>query len=398
MPDNIVNIDFHRHFRIEPGERVLDLGCGNGRHTIEAARYPGRVVGLDFSRDDLVAAKFMYDDLKRKGQAQGVADFVVGDAENLPFKDSAFDRSICTEVFEHIPDDERGIDEFLRVTKPGAPVAVSVPHYWPETLFWKLSWDYWHTPGGHVRRYRPGQMRKMLEQRDMEVRVQRSRHSFQSLYWFLRCTFGTNNENVLPVRTFFRFINWHHARRPKPLEYIEATANLVIGKDMILYGRKRLPGERPAAQPTPAAATQRGGAMTMTLDRFQSIDPALLDIDATDRVIDLGCGTGRHVLELSKAPANVIGADLSSHDLRVGRYLLEIMRRRGEVKSRVHWMQAAGERLPFIDGAFDRVICTETLEHVDDDGALARELVRVLKPGGILAISVPDEYSERLFW
>jgi len=38
MPDNIVNIDFHRHFRIEPGERVLDLGCGNGRHTIEAAR------------------------------------------------------------------------------------------------------------------------------------------------------------------------------------------------------------------------------------------------------------------------------------------------------------------------------------------------------------------------
>ncbi len=136
----------------------------------------------------------------------------------------------------------------------------------------------------------------------------------------------------------------------------------------------------------------------MALDRFQSIDPALLDIGADDRVIDLGCGTGRHVLELAKSPATVLGADLSLHDLRVGRYLLEIMRRDGDVRARVHWLQTAGERLPFVDGAFDRVICTETLEHVDDDSVLARELVRVLKPGGILAVSVPDEFSEKVFW
>lgn len=138
--------------------------------------------------------------------------------------------------------------------------------------------------------------------------------------------------------------------------------------------------------------------MGSTLDRFQSVDPALLDIRPTDKVIDLGCGTGRHVLELAKRPANIIGADMSRDDMRAGRYLLEIMRRRGEVKARVHWLQTAGERLPFKSGAFDRVICTETLEHVDDDAVLARELVRVLKPGGILAVSVPDEWSEKLFW
>ncbi len=136
----------------------------------------------------------------------------------------------------------------------------------------------------------------------------------------------------------------------------------------------------------------------MSLDRFQSIDPALLDIGQHDRGIDLGCGTGRHVLELAKRPGIVHGADISRHDVRIGRYLLEIMRRRGEVRARVHWLQMAGEQLPFADGAFDRVICTETLEHVDDDSVLARELVRVLKPGGILAVSVPDEFSEKIFW
>lgn len=141
-----------------------------------------------------------------------------------------------------------------------------------------------------------------------------------------------------------------------------------------------------------------GCVMPSTLDRFQSIDPALLDIGADDRVIDLGCGTGRHVLELSRIPSNIIGADISRTDIRAARYLLEIMRRRNEVRARVHWLQTAGERLPFKDAAFDRVICTETLEHVDDDSVLARELARVLRPGGILAISVPDEFSEKMFW
>lgn len=239
MPDNIVNVDFRRHFPLERGERVLDLGCGNGRHTLEAARFPVRVVGLDLSRDDLNAARFMYADLERKGEARGRADFILGDAHYLPFRDGAFDKAICTETFEHVTDDRRSIDEFLRVTKPGAPVAVSVPNYWPEFVFWTLSWDYWHTPGGHVRRYRPGEMRGILESSGMDVAMQRSRHSFQTVYWFLRCLFGLPRENFPPVKTFLRFINWHHARRVKLLERIEATANLLIGKDMILYGRRR---------------------------------------------------------------------------------------------------------------------------------------------------------------
>ena len=65
--------------------------------------------------------------------------------------------------------------------------------------------------------------------------------------------------------------------------------------------------------------------MPPTLDRFQSIDPALLDIRDEHRVIDLGCGTGRHVLELSRGHGDIIGADMSRADLLKARYILEII-------------------------------------------------------------------------
>jgi len=58
MPDNIVNIDFHRHFQIRPGDRVLDLGCGNGRHTTEAARYAGIGVARTYVTTMAIAGAF----------------------------------------------------------------------------------------------------------------------------------------------------------------------------------------------------------------------------------------------------------------------------------------------------------------------------------------------------
>jgi SAM-dependent methyltransferase len=252
LPDNITNIDFTRHFHVKPGERVLDLGCGTGRHTLEAARYPGRVVGVDISKEDLRAAKFMYDDLKAKNLVKGSADFIIGDAENLPFKDGAFDKSLCTETFEHVPDDKRCIAEFMRVTKPGAQVVVSIPAYLPERWYWALSWDYWHSPGGHVRWYRFGEMQRLLEDAGMTVEFQRRRHASQSLYWFLRCIHGLPNENFPPVKATWKLINVHHNRRIKALEYAETIASLVIGKDLIHYGYKRpapLPANEFTAEP-----------------------------------------------------------------------------------------------------------------------------------------------------
>ena len=267
MPDNIVTIDLHRHFHLQAGDFVLDLGSGNGRHTIEACRWPCRVVSVDVDGEELRRARYYlrapeggspyerYSRQEKEGIA-GWADFIVADAQHLPFRDGAFDKVMCTEVLEHIPDDKAGIRELYRVARPGADVAVSVPRYGPERIFWTLSWEYWHTPGGHVRLYRPGEMAGYLREHGFELHTTRYRHALQAIYWFLRCTFGKDNEQSLLPRTMARFINWYHSKRPRRIEEMEAVANLLIGKDMIMYSRRpaapggdsHQPSQRPARE------------------------------------------------------------------------------------------------------------------------------------------------------
>lgn len=134
------------------------------------------------------------------------------------------------------------------------------------------------------------------------------------------------------------------------------------------------------------------------LDRYQAIDPRQLDLKADSRLLDVGCGTGRHILELSRYEGTFVGLDMADEDLKKMRYLLALAAQEGRLVANVHMAQGDGMSLPFKDNEFDQVICTETLEHVDDDEGMLRDLIRVLRPGGVLVVSVPDEYSERLLW
>ena len=239
---------------------MLDLGCGSGRHTVEACRWPCRAVGVDLSRQDLRVARYMLADLQRRRIAPGHADFIIADAEHLPFRDGAFDKVMCSEVLEHIADDLAGVRELVRVQRPGGEMAVSVPTYWPEALFWSISWEYWHTPGGHIRMYRPGEMRRILAEHGLRLHTERRRHSFQTLYWFVRCAFGKDNDYFPMTRFLTRAINWYHnRRRVRLLEHIESVLDLVMGKDTIIYGTKPVAdgGRRCVRPPRRRAAHRR---------------------------------------------------------------------------------------------------------------------------------------------
>ncbi len=78
----------------------------------------------------------------------------------------------------------------------------------------------------------------------------------------------------------------------------------------------------------------------------------------------------------------------------------EAMRLAGEVPAggSLRTVRADARRLPFADGEFDVVIAAEVLEHVHEDAAAIAELRRVLRPGGLLAVTVPRWWPERVCW
>ena len=115
------------------------------------------------------------------------------------------------------------------------------------------------------------------------------------------------------------------------------------------------------------------------------------------RVLDAGCGAGRHVCEaFRRQDVTVAGVDLKWDDLLKTRNFLSLMKEGNSGKWAV--AQANIAKLPFADGFFDVVICSEVLEHIDDDAGAISELMRVLKPGGDLVITVPRYLPERICW
>lgn len=109
-----------------------------------------------------------------------------------------------------------------------------------------------------------------------------------------------------------------------------------------------------------------------------------LGIQKDDHILDVGCGHGRSLGELSRrAPkGRVVGADPSELMVEIA-----VQRNRKLVKARrVDVTVAAVERLPFPDGAFDKVLCVHVVYFWKDLETSLREIVRVLKPGGCFVL------------
>jgi SAM-dependent methyltransferase len=187
----VLTVDFDQ-FPIEAGARVLDLGCGFGRHAFELYRRGAHVIAYDHSEDELREVAKMFYAMSVGGEAppDASAKVVRGDVLSLPFPNASFDAVIASEVLEHIPDDERAMAEIARVVKPGGQVAVTVPRWWPEQINWALPREYQHTPGGHIRIYRGDVLVSRLEGTGLQVRGRHHAHALHSPYWWLNCTFG----------------------------------------------------------------------------------------------------------------------------------------------------------------------------------------------------------------
>ena len=150
----VLTVDFRR-FPVRPGHRVLDLGCGGGRHAFEVYRRGADVVAFDLDPAELASVTGMFGAMRTAGEAtaEAGATAISGDATAMPFGDGMFDRVIAAEVLEHVLDDQRAMNELARVLRPGGLAAITVPSFLPERVCWALSTEYHEVPGGHVRIY-----------------------------------------------------------------------------------------------------------------------------------------------------------------------------------------------------------------------------------------------------
>jgi SAM-dependent methyltransferase len=131
-----------------------------------------------------------------------------------------------------------------------------------------------------------------------------------------------------------------------------------------------------------------------------TVDVERLDLARGERVLDLGCGAGRHAFELMRRGATVVALDRGRDGLDAVRATCGAMRDAGELPSPDVGGPVQGDALtlPFPDGSFDRIVAAEVLEHIPADEAALAELVRVLRPGGRMAVTVPAWLPERVCW
>jgi SAM-dependent methyltransferase len=131
-----------------------------------------------------------------------------------------------------------------------------------------------------------------------------------------------------------------------------------------------------------------------------TVDFDRLGVSAGDRVLDMGCGAGRHAFELYRRGTDVIAFDQDADELSAVSDMFAAMRTAGEVPDGAEADVKQGDalQLPFADGEFDRVVAAEVLEHIPEDEQAIAELVRVLRRGGTLAVTVPRWLPERICW
>ena len=228
----------YRKLKLETGQLLLDMGCGEGRHSIGALlETPANVIGLDLSFEDLNTAKSRLNDFDLSG-CDTFCVFGVGNIKNIPIENSSLDAVVCSEVLEHVDSPKESIQELVRVLKPGGIMALSVPRYLPELICWKLSKEYSKTPGGHVRIFKHSQLRDLAVNNGLQYQSFHWAHGLHSPYWWLQCLFWNRRETSYVIKLYHKLLVWDLMKRPLFTRLLEMILQPLIGKSLVMYFRK----------------------------------------------------------------------------------------------------------------------------------------------------------------
>jgi ubiquinone/menaquinone biosynthesis C-methylase UbiE len=226
---------------ISEGSSVLDMGCGEGRHTIGLfVEKQINAFGFDLSLDDLNIARSRLDDFSTQSSSNSVCVFGVSDINNMPFQDGSYDSVICSEVLEHVPAPEESIKELIRVLKPGGVLALSVPRFLPEWICWQLSEGYQQMPGGHVRIFKHKTLKQLATNEGMSYQGFHWAHGLHSPYWWLQCLFWNSRDSSYLIKLYHKFLVWDLMKKPIFTRIVEFILQPLIGKSLVMYFKKPL--------------------------------------------------------------------------------------------------------------------------------------------------------------
>ena len=231
----LLTVDLER-LDVGPGHRVLDAGCGEGRHCFGClSRGAAQVVGSDLDAGSMRDASKR---LRREARAAGaLREMIQGDIFRLPFEDAAFDRVICSEVMEHVHDYEGAAAELARVTKPRGRIAVTIPTATSEHLYLRLGDEYFESPGGHIRIFKPRQLALGLAKAGLATRGVGFAHGFHTPYWVLRSVMHLPDaDRSRMVRAYRQFLI--RATASPLMARLEGWLDYVCPKSLILYADK----------------------------------------------------------------------------------------------------------------------------------------------------------------
>jgi 2-polyprenyl-3-methyl-5-hydroxy-6-metoxy-1,4-benzoquinol methylase len=102
------------------------------------------------------------------------------------------------------------------------------------------------------------------------------------------------------------------------------------------------------------------------------------------KILEVGSGWGGICIELFHAGGLVTGIEPDTEELQISKLLNE------SEGTKVDFIRGYGENLPFIDNFFDIIVCNSVIEHVADFSKVISEMMRVLKPGGFIYLSIPN--------
>lgn len=231
----MLTLDFDK-LDIRPGHRVLDAGCGGGRHTFRALMEPCEVWATDLSVGEIKNVKLGIWDRKNQGLVKGKCLPFRSNIFHLPFPDGFFDRIIVAEVLEHLHKDVQALQELTRVLKPGGRMAVTVPTCFTERIYRQLSNEYFNTPGGHVRIYHPFELAQKITSQGLNIYDISFAHALHTPYWILRCIFGLHDATA-------KIPKWYHWLLVKftvspTMTKVENFLNYFFPKSIVLYSYK----------------------------------------------------------------------------------------------------------------------------------------------------------------